>query len=52
MNMSAMRNLFAEKSLRNLFFYKAENVTLLKKEYFSFQKLKNEISYTFLKNKK
>ena len=30
--MSAMRNLFAEKSLRNLFFYKAENVTLFKKK--------------------
>ena len=42
------RYLFAEM----FFFYKAENVTLLKKEYFSFQKLKNKISNTFLKNKK
>ena len=36
MNMSAMRNLFAEM----FFFYKAENVTLLKKRILLFSKIK------------
>ena len=48
MNMSAMRDLFTDIFL----FDKAENVTLIKKKYFSFQKLKKDIGNTFLKKKK
>ena len=46
--MSAMRDLFTDIFL----FDKSENVTLIKKKNFSFQKLKKDIGTTFLKKKK